>query len=134
MGIASMPAARSALAAESDDRAHLASGAAMEGLERVGLRQSGDHRAHHGRRFHAAIGLRLFAFDDQEVARQMETEIESLLSPRQQPHSVEPLRACGEEHRHAVADVMRRLIADQAIEPLSQRLLNGDAQERLEVF
>ena len=53
----------------------------------------------------------------------METEIESLLSPRQQPHSVEPLRACREEHRHAVADVMRRLFADQAIEPLSQRLL-----------
>jgi hypothetical protein len=121
-------------AVESGDRAHLAGGAAMEGLQCIRLRQSGDHRPNHGRGFHAAIGLRLFAFDDQEVARQMETEIESLLSPRQQPHSVEPLRACGEEHRHAVADVMRRLIADEAIEPPSQRLLDGEAQKRLQVF
>jgi len=61
-------------------------------------------------------------------------EIESLVSPRQQPQPVEPLGACREEHRHAVADVMRHLFADKAIEPLSQRLLSGDAQERLQVF
>ena len=106
-------------AVEPGDRAHLASGAAMKGLQCVRLRQSGDHRPNHGRRFHADIGLRLFAFDDQEIVRQMETEIESPLSPRQQPYSVEPLRAGREEHRHAVTDVVRRLFADQAIEPLS---------------
>ena len=68
---------------EPGDRAHLAHCAAMEGLDCVRLRQPDDHRSHHGRRFHAAIGLRRFAFDDQEIACQMETEIESLLSPRE---------------------------------------------------
>jgi hypothetical protein len=62
--------------------APLGHGASMEGAQCVCLRESGDHRPHHGRHLHAAIGLRLFAFDDQEIASQMETEIESLLSPR----------------------------------------------------
>jgi hypothetical protein len=99
----------------------------MEGLERRDLRQSGDHRPHHGRRFHAAIGLRIFALYDQEIVGQMDTKIESALSPRQQPEPIEPLGACREEHRHAVADVVRRLFADKAIEPPTQRLLSGDA-------
>ncbi len=120
-------------AIEPGDRQRLPRGVLVELRERRRPCEPRGHRAHHRGGLQLLAGLRQLAFDDQQLALEMDREID-----RGQAHDeldVEhPFRAGRRQDRHAVAQVVERPCGDEPVEMRAEQPGGLHREERRDVF
>jgi len=101
---------------EAGQRQDLARRILVELLERGRLPKTGRHRTHHGGRLHPLGLLRPFAFDDQQIALEMNRKV-NVRHSFDKPQVEQALATGRTQHVHAVANVVQTRWRDPGLQP-----------------